>query len=209
MIKRESQKNEIETISERILTIELSDNDVERIQNKAGSVGMTVGELLSSFIGDLVNGTYSNGSDERMLARQWFERCGFSYGLNKSFLQYLCNNGEINYVLEPLDQIESCKEEIVELTLQLKNENYPWEKMMMRSHENPQGVRLYATKEEWQNDCRQQIEGTKDEILFQQEKIDEVWNQFLDWADHEHFDQETEIKKIDEWRIKSNMADSN
>ena len=37
----------------------------------------TIGELIENFVGDLVDGTYSNGSDERMYAQQWFERCWF------------------------------------------------------------------------------------------------------------------------------------
>ena len=32
---------------------------------------------MESFVGDLVGGTYSNGSDERDYADQWFERCWF------------------------------------------------------------------------------------------------------------------------------------
>ena len=33
----------------------------------------TIGELIENFAGDLVGGTYSNGSDERDYADQWFE----------------------------------------------------------------------------------------------------------------------------------------
>lgn len=64
----EQQKKEIETIRKRTIELELSDTDVKRIAEKAGAHGMTVGKLLESFIGDLVCGTYSNGSDERDLA---------------------------------------------------------------------------------------------------------------------------------------------
>ena len=45
---------------------------------KAASHGMTVSGLLESFIGDLVEGTFTNGSDERYLAEDWFNRCGSS-----------------------------------------------------------------------------------------------------------------------------------
>ena len=55
----EEQKREIETIKERIVKLELSDADCERISRKAGISGLTVSELLENFIGDLVNGTYS------------------------------------------------------------------------------------------------------------------------------------------------------
>lgn len=44
----------------------LSDADVRRLAEKSGEGGLTISELLENFIGDLVDGTYSNGSDERM-----------------------------------------------------------------------------------------------------------------------------------------------
>ena len=71
------QKAEIITIKERAITLKLSDADVERIFKKAGATGLTVPELLQNFIGDLVDGTYSNGSDERDYAQRWFDRCWF------------------------------------------------------------------------------------------------------------------------------------
>ena len=53
----EDRKKEIETIKERTLVLKLSDADCDRILQKAASHGMTVSELLESFIGDLVDGT--------------------------------------------------------------------------------------------------------------------------------------------------------
>lgn len=62
------QQEEIETIRSRTIEVKLSDADVKRISEKAAAHGLTVGELIENFIGDLVCGTYSNGSDERMYA---------------------------------------------------------------------------------------------------------------------------------------------
>ena len=73
----EEQQKEIKTIKERSITLKLSDADCERIAVKAGKHGLTVGVLLQNFIGDLVDGTYSNGSDERAMAERWLERCWF------------------------------------------------------------------------------------------------------------------------------------
>lgn len=73
----EQPKKEITTIRDRLLNLRLSDADVQRLSEAAGKVGLTVSQLLENFIGDLVDGTYSNGSDERLLANQWLERCGF------------------------------------------------------------------------------------------------------------------------------------
>lgn len=45
--------------------------------------------LLENFIGDLVCGTYSNGSDECGFAEQWFERCWFGMFPKETLLKYL------------------------------------------------------------------------------------------------------------------------
>lgn len=81
------------TIKERTITLKLSDADCDRLLEKAGRCGMTVAELLQNFIGDLVDGTYSNGSDERMYAQEWFDRCGFSMFPEETLLRHLLENG--------------------------------------------------------------------------------------------------------------------
>lgn len=86
------QMEEIATIKERTITLKLSDADCDRLLKKAGGSGLTVAELLQNFIGDLVDGTYTNGSDERMYAQDWFDRCGFGYG-QKTLLGYLLEEG--------------------------------------------------------------------------------------------------------------------
>ena len=94
-----SQQEEIKTIRPRQITLNLSDADVKRISEKSGRVGLTVSQLLESFIGDLVDGTYTNGSDERMYANQWFDRCWFSMDFiyeNSTFLRFLLNYNEYN-----------------------------------------------------------------------------------------------------------------
>ena len=53
------QQEEIETIRSRTIEVKLSDADVKRISEKAAAHGLTVGELIENFIGDLVCGTYS------------------------------------------------------------------------------------------------------------------------------------------------------
>lgn len=71
-------KQEVETVKERIYKVRLSDADVERLAKRALSYNLSPAELLENFIGDLVDGTYTNGSDERMYADQWAERCWFA-----------------------------------------------------------------------------------------------------------------------------------
>lgn len=106
------QNKEIETIRPRKIEVKLSDADVKRISEKAAAHGLTVGELIENFIGDLVCGTYSNGSDERMYAEQWFDRCWFSMFPDLTFLRYLIEWGGADDVLRLYDDIQSSKEEI-------------------------------------------------------------------------------------------------
>lgn len=101
------QEAEIKTIKERNIVLKLSDADCERISKKAGKCGLTVGRLLESFVGDLVNGTYSNGSDERMYAEQWFERCGFGMFPEETLLKYLLEYGHnIGNFIDAYDELK-------------------------------------------------------------------------------------------------------
>lgn len=91
------QQTEIETINPRTYHLNLSDNDVKRLALKAGECNLNVSELLENFIGDLISGTYSNGSDERMYANQWFDRYWFSFEPENDLIQYLCSSWESNF----------------------------------------------------------------------------------------------------------------
>jgi len=85
-----NRQNEVKTICARDFKLNLSTADFDRLFEKAEGVGPTPSQLLENFIGDLVCGTYTNGSDERMCANEWFDRCGFSYlERPKSFLGWL------------------------------------------------------------------------------------------------------------------------
>ena len=106
----EDQKKEIETIKGRTLVLNLSDADCDRLLQKAASGGMTVSELLEHFIGDLVDGTYSNGSDERYLAQDWFDRCGFLRREDSLLLHYLLEeDADIAHFVELYEENEEYK----------------------------------------------------------------------------------------------------
>lgn len=112
----EQQQKEIETIRKRVLELNLSDADVKRISEKAGAVGLSVAGLIENFIGDLVCGTYSNGSDERMYAEQWFERCGFGMFPEYTFLRYLVEwGGGVESVIDLWEDMQSAKEDIADI----------------------------------------------------------------------------------------------
>lgn len=108
----EKQKKEIETIKKRKITVKLSDADCDRLVRKCGKYGLTVEELLENFVGDLVGGTYSNGSDEIMYANQWFDRCWFGTFSKPTLLNHLLKWGYMpeNYI-NILNNIKTAKEE--------------------------------------------------------------------------------------------------
>lgn len=126
----EEQRKEIETIKERNITVKLSDADCERLVKKCGEHGLTVGELIANFVGDLVYGTYSNGSDERMYAEQWFERCWFGMFPEKTLLNHLlCWGYDPEDYLDLLDNIETAqkdKEYLAEHPEEADEEEIQW-----------------------------------------------------------------------------------
>lgn len=82
-------QKEIETIKPRKIVLNLSDADCKRVAEKCGRHGISISQLFENFIGDLVDGTYSNGSDERSLANEWFNRCWFGMFPEESLLKWL------------------------------------------------------------------------------------------------------------------------
>ena len=111
-----SQKSEIETIKPRTITVNLSDADVKRLAEKSGEGGLTISELLENFIRDLVDGTYSNGSDERMYAEQWYQRCWFAMFSDDTFLKFLLLWGDLDDFIDLMNEMESSKKEMAEVT---------------------------------------------------------------------------------------------
>lgn len=106
----EDQNKEIESIRERTIKVKLSDADCERLTNLCGRHNMIIGELLENFIGDLVGGTYSNGSDERMYANMWFRRCYFSWSADETLLRYMLDMWDVEDFLTLCDEIDHYKE---------------------------------------------------------------------------------------------------
>lgn len=108
--KAERQQKEIATIKPRTFLIDLSDADVDRLAREAANAGMTMADLLKSFIGDLVDGTYSNGSDERACADAWYARCGFSH-LAETNIALLAREGSLDTVYDGWEDYQSAKAE--------------------------------------------------------------------------------------------------
>lgn len=101
---------DIKTVRQRNITVKLSDTDCERLVRKCGEHGLTVDELLENFVSDLIGGQGTNGSDERDLANQWFNRCWFGAYPEDTFLQYLLINGyNPGHYLDVLDNIKDAE----------------------------------------------------------------------------------------------------
>ncbi len=166
-----NQEKEIATISPRNISINLSDADVDRLCNKVGSAGLTVPELLQNFIGDLVNGTYSNGSDERMYANEWFDRCWFGMFPDKTFLRYLINNWKLDDVLDLWDDITTAQEE-----LEYAN-----------THKNEMSDDEIA---EW-----------KEDLASSQSELNDIFIEFQSWTNEKDIGTlEEEMQKITKWK---------
>lgn len=121
----------IETIKPREYSLKLSDADVLRIAKTAGAYDMTVSELLENFIGDIVNGTYTNGSDERMCAKQWAERCWFSHDPDKSLVKYLCDGREYEFS-DLMDALEDIKNSFQSY---MNEKAYEWNEEVKKAEE--------------------------------------------------------------------------
>lgn len=87
------REKEIKTIKERTVTLKLSDADCMRIAIEAGKHGVTISRILENFIGDLVDGTYSNGDYEKELVERWMEGCLFGGPEKESLLKHLLDEG--------------------------------------------------------------------------------------------------------------------
>ncbi|MBR3241354.1 MAG: hypothetical protein IKF90_01470 [Parasporobacterium sp.] len=59
--------------------LKLSDEDYRKFSEKCFYDGISPEEVLEGFICDLIAGSKTRGSDERVLAEQYYDRCG--YGL--------------------------------------------------------------------------------------------------------------------------------
>lgn len=168
------QQAEIETIKPRSLSINLSDADVKRIAIKAGTAGLTVSQLIENFIGDLVEGTYTNGSDERKYAREWFDRCTFFFepdGEQGSFLQYTLMWGMVFDVLDLWDGIQNDRE----ILASLEEENEP--------------------------DYEVDRDAFEEDLDYLQEELNDIFQEFLrNCKDKEIYNLNTEMEKIVAWR---------
>lgn len=83
----------MEMLRERTIAVKLTDSECGDLAMAAGREGKTISELVTEFIGDLINGTYTGGSDERLMIAEW-RRHRTIFGGRESLLSYLLERDE-------------------------------------------------------------------------------------------------------------------
>ena len=196
----EEQQKEIETIRERKITVKLSDADCDRLVKKCGEYGLTIGELIENFVGDLVDGTYSNGSDERMYAQQWFERCWFGMFPEPSLLNHLLSEGhEPQHFLDALNNIETAKRDIKQSQKDIAEPTDEWKNIYHHKYNDDftsyKIVHAYNNVEEFIEHEKECLESYKDDLREWTEERDMM----LENWDSSNVDLEEEIENVKKW----------
>lgn len=204
------QEKEIETIKPRNYSLNLSDADVERIAYKAAEYHLTVSKLLENFIGDLVGGTYSNGSDEQMLANQWAERCWFSYCLDseRNLISYLTSGLSVDFhdLHEILESINAAQQDIEDAQQEIKTPRADWGDIVRYSTETNSYVSVYHSKEEYVSDIREDLETYEDALRFAEDELSALKKDFAEYMEGCKYSWDDELKNAEEW-YKANVTD--
>lgn len=196
---------EIETARPRIIEVKLSDNDAKSLCETAGLHGLTVGRLIENFIEDLVDGPHSNGSDERMYAQQWFERCGFGMFSDFTFLSHLIDCGELNIVIGIWEDIKNAEENIQAIEEALASgverrkdgSTYTWKDYF----NHRKGTPCFSNKEEWEQEKRERIAEWQEEAKEYKQILAEHWNEYTQRKEYEGNTFEKEMEKVlDYWK---------
>lgn len=194
-------------MEEHTITIKISDGTWNRTICRAMKYGMLPEELISAFLEDLTYGDYSNGSDERMHANEWFDRCrGTMVGsLEDSLLKKLLESRELEDFLNVYDDLKSAKESIEWIKRDIETgvvkrpwfdnpEGYTWEKGFYVN-----GVHYdYSSKEEWEKKKRAELQEQEEEL---KDIIEEYgWKEYMEkYKEYDNENLEAEIQKASEW----------
>lgn len=205
------QQKEIETIKPRAYSLKLSDADVKRVAKVAGAYDMTVAELLENFIGDLVDGTYTNGSDERMYAQQWAERCWFSYDPDKSLVKYLCDRWEYEFsdLWDALERIEDAREDIRSAEKNIAEPGEKWKEIYHHKYNEDRTeawIPAYNSVEEYIVSETEVLKSYEEELEKSLETLEDIKNSFESYMEEKTYEWDEELQKAQEW-YKENVAD--
>lgn len=204
------KQREVETIKPREYSLKLSDADVIRIAKTAGAYDLTVSELLQNFIGDLVNGTYTNGSDERMYAQQWAERCWFSHDQDKSLVKYLCCDGgeyEFSDLWDALERIEDAQEDIRSTEKNIAEPGEKWKEIYHHKYNEDKTeawIPAYNSVEEYIGSETEVLKSYEEDLKESLKTLEDIKHSFQSYMD-EPYEWDEEVKKAEEW-YKENIA---
>ena len=205
LLRRIEQEEEIKSIKSRKYNINLSDADVERLAVTALNYGVTASDLLENFIGDLVGGTYSNGSDERMYATKWADRSlGIFMEEQEKNLTTFCigSQGAYGYTYEDLveimERIESAREDISRGEKEISNPQ-GWENLVRWNSEKQEYVQSYNTVEEYiemEKDC---LQSYKIELELAEQELQEFKDEFDSYMKGREYSWDCEVENCQKW----------
>ena len=160
-----------------------------------------IGELIENFVGDLVGGTYSNGSDERDYADQWFERCWFGMFPEPTLLNHLLNLGyEPEHYLDMLENVETIKSDI-EITKQnIAEPSDEWKDIVYHKYNDDRTsyecVPCYNSVDEYIASEKEDLESYKADL---EEALEELKDMRADWKPEKEPNMDEEIELIKKW----------
>ena len=118
---------------------------------------------------------FNHGSDERMYAEQWYQRCWFAMFSDDTFLKFLLLWGDLDAYIDLMDELESNKKEMAEMT---------------------------ADAEEYSSEERDELQEYINDL---QKEKDYYWNKFLERKrQKESYVFEKEIENIMAWKSQLN-----
>ena len=204
---RIEQEEEIKSIKSRKYNINLSDADVERLAAKALSYGLTAGELLENFIGDLVHGTYSNGSDERMYASAWAERCWFAMEPSEKnltmffFDDVLAFKSSYSYddFINIMERIDDAKKNIYVSNKEIFNPEEDWAELVHWNSEKQEYVQSYATVDEYIENEKECLRSYKEELEEAEQELQELKDAFDSYMDGKEYSWEKQLEECQKW----------
>lgn len=100
----------MDVLKKKIFILDLTDEDAAAFFTKCYKDGTTPAEVLKGFINDIVCGSQTRGSDERMYAGQYYERCGYGYSFpdnSRTFTQWLLYEYGEYTLKEIIDSLET------------------------------------------------------------------------------------------------------
>jgi hypothetical protein len=117
-VKEQNEDLETDKVRED-LQVNLTDKEYTNLKLMAYKAGFdSPGKLLSSFVGDLT-GWHSNGSDERALADQWYER---AFGMCTNYFRHHLFN--FDYSLDSMQDMLDDTDFFEEVYEEYSDENY-------------------------------------------------------------------------------------